>query len=108
MAWFVVGVALLLLATIWPQPLYGLFGLGRVARFTQARFRRSARVNRRVLRVAVGLLGVAFLAHALAPRWFPQWSLWLQVVPFCGAWLLLFVMWGVIVWFDRSSGRTSP
>ncbi|HEY58687.1 MAG TPA: hypothetical protein G4O04_09185 [Anaerolineae bacterium] len=91
----------MLLAAFWPQPLYGLFGLGGAAAFTQARFRRSRQINRWLLRVAIGLLGVAFLAHALAPRWFPQWSLWLQVGPICGSWLLWIAMLGVIVWFSR-------
>ena len=99
--WFVTGLGLVLLAAFWPHPLYGLFGLGGAGPFTQARFRRSRQVNRRLLRVAIGLLGLALLAHAFAPRWFPRWSLWLQVVPFCASWLLLITMVGVIWWFSR-------
>ena len=99
--WGLLGVLLILLAVFWPRPLYVALGLGDRPSFTQERFRRSRRVNRALARVATGLLGLAFLAHVVAPLWFPRWSLWLQVIPFCSAWLVLLAMLGVIAWFGR-------
>ena len=101
MLWWILGATLILLALFWPQPLYALTGIGDPERFTQARFQRSARLNRRLIRLAAALLGGAFLAHALADQLPAAWATWLQVGPFCLAWTLVLAMLGVTAWFAR-------
>lgn len=101
MGWWISGATLVLLALVWPQPLYALIGVGDPDRFTQARFRRSARLNRRLIRMAAALLGIAFLTHAVADRLPVAWVAWLQMGPFCLAWMLVLAMLGVTGWFAR-------
>jgi len=91
----------LLAALLWPQILYPLAGLADPQRFTQARFQRSARLARRVFRIAMGFLGGAFLAHAWAWRWPAPWDLWVQGGLFGAAWLGVLATLGITLWHAR-------